>query len=444
MTEQISDGISASNQGITYDSMTGLRDRMCFFHDANEYSGKGEGRHIVLIQLPASALALINRQFGTSVGDQLFREMAAYLNTVDGEYVAYRIANARLVLMGPERSEEQMQELAVRVGKRFRQVWSVRKNDRVEKVPTKALVIHFLLKQEDTENHILDRMNYSVSVFEDKAVDGVLYFGEELNADMQHKAYVLEEIRYAIAHKTFQIYYQPIYDCEEGCFTSAESLIRLNTRDHVFLSPGEFIPMAEKKMLIDGISWIVLEKVCRFLGEHPELPIRTVSVNMTGKQVLDPSFIGRIEENLERYHVDGSRLRIEITERTVTEDFAGVRKVMETLAEKGIHFYLDDFGTGYSNLASMLELPFEVIKFDQSLVRMMNRRGKGEKTIALLADIMHENEYSIVAEGIETALQVKNARERRLDRIQGFYYAKPMPEGELVEFLEKDLPGDKS
>ena len=196
--------------------------------------------------------------------------------------------------------------------------------------------------------------------------------------------------------------------------------------------------MAEENGLIDSISWIVLEKVCRFLGEHPQLPLKNISINMTGQQILDPTFIGRIEGNLDQYGVDGSRLRIEITERTITEDYAEVRKVMAYLAGKGIQFYLDDFGTGYSNLASMLSLPFEAIKFDQSLINMMNGTDKGLRTISLLADIMHENDYYIVAEGVETAEQMKLAKERSLDRIQGYYYAKPMPGEDLVSFLEAD------
>ena len=131
----------------------------------------------------------------------------------------------------------------------------------------------------------------------------------------------------------------------------------------------------------------------------------------------------------------GERLRIEITERTVTDDFAEVKKVMESLAQKGIRFYLDDFGTGYSNLSSMLSLPFEVIKFDQSLVRAMDESEKALKTIGLLADIMHENDFYIVAEGIETEGQAKAASEKKLDRIQGFYYAKPLSGEELIAFL---------
>lgn len=420
---------------VTYDSMTGLKDRMTFFADVK--SAPAEGRHMVLIQL--TQLMRINRKYGVPVGDELLRRIGEYLQNADREYTAYRIANSRLTLLGPARSGEQMGELTARIQKRFQESWFIENGGETHEVMAKALVVHFPLKLLDTENDLLDKMNYAVSVFHAKAKEGVLFFGEELNADMLHKRYVMEEVRYAVEHKTFQIYYQPIYDCQEKRFTSAESLIRLTGRKGAPISPGEFIPMAEENGLIDGISWIVLEKVCRFLGEHPDLPLKTISVNMTGQQIIDPTFIGRIEENLGKYGVDGCRLRIEITERTVTEDFAEVKKVMEKLSEKGIHFYLDDFGTGYSNLSSMLSLPFEVIKFDQSLMKIMHDAEKGLKTIGLLAEIMHENDYSIVAEGIETEGQVRNAYERRLDRIQGFYYAKPMPEDRLIEFLQENM-----
>lgn len=248
---------------------------------------------------------------------------------------------------------------------------------------------------------------------------------------------MLDEVRYAIENKTFQMYYQPIFDCEKRRFTSAESLIRLFGRDGSFISPGEFIPMAEINGLIDDISWIVLEKVCEFLGRCPDLLLDSVSINMTGKQILDPNFIKYIEEYLMKYKTNAGQLRIEITERIITEDFDRVKKVMEYLSEKGIYFYLDDFGTGYSNISSMLSLPFEVIKFDQSLVKNMNDSDKRLRTIGLLADIMHENDCVVVAEGVETELQAKTAQEKRLDRIQGYYFAKPMSESDLIQFLEE-------
>lgn len=420
---------------ITYDAMTGLRDWKTFFQDARDKLLEGIHAHVVFIQL--LQLKRINRKYNIQVGNELLEDIGSYLRELKEDYTAYRTNNSRFVLLGPECTRQEAESLLEQIRARFQDVWNIDCEGQKHEVLAKVYLIHFFLEPKDTENDLLEKMNHGVNVFLARERKGILFFNDELNADMLHRRYVLNEVRYAVENKTFQAYYQPIYDCARKRFTSAESLIRLVARDGSFLSPGEFIPMAEDNGLIDGISWIMLEKVCEFLGEHPGLPLMTISVNMTGQQILDPTFIWRVEKNLKKYGVDGSRLRIEITERTITEDFAEVRKVMEYLSGEGVHFYMDDFGTGYSNLSSMLSLPFEVIKFDQSLIRMMIDSEKGQRTIGLLTDIMHENDYVVVAEGVETENQVKSAYERNLDRIQGYYYAKPMPGEELVSFLKK-------
>lgn len=429
--------IGNTSDEITCDALTGLRDWKTFFRDVERRIAGGIRAHVIFIQL--LQLKRVNRKYGISVGDRLLEDMGDYLENLEEGYIAYRTNNSRFMLLGPACPQEKADALMGRIRARFEDIWPVEEGGERHEVLAKAYFIHFFLEPKDTENDLLEKINHAASVFRFREKKGILFFNEELNADMLHSRYVMEEVRYAVEHKTFQIYYQPIYDCTEAGFVSAESLIRLFGRDGTFLSPGEFIPMAEENGLIDGISWIVLEKVCRFLGDHPDLPLKNISINMTGQQILDPTFIGRVERNLEECGVDGSRLRFEITERTITEDYAEVRKVMSYLSEKGIQFYLDDFGTGYSNLASMLSLPFEAIKFDQSLIGMMNGTDKGLRTISLLADIMHENDYYIVAEGVETEDQMRLAHERSLDRIQGYYYAKPMPGEALADFLKRDI-----
>lgn len=421
--------------GATYDSMTGLKDRMSFFKDVNQKKINRERSHIVLVQL--SQLMWVNRKYGVLVGDQLIRDIACYLKGLEPNYTAYRISNSWMVLVGAECDELCAATMVEQLQTRFEKTWQMTCGNQKYTIRAKAVFVHLFLEPEDTENSLLDKLNYALSVLTAEKNNTIILFNENLQQAMEHRKYVLEEVRHAVEHKTFQMYYQPIYSCKERKFTSAESLIRLFGRDGTFISPGEFIPMAEDNGLIDQISWIVLEKVCCFLGEHPDLPLHTISVNMTGQQVLDPTFVQRIETLLETCRLDGSRLRIEITERTVTEDFKEVKRVMEYLAGRGIRFYLDDFGTGYSNLSSMLSLPFEVVKFDQSLIRIMDDTSQGQKTIGLLAEIMHENSYVVVAEGIETQLQAEAAFEKDLDRIQGFFYAQPLPEAELPEFLAK-------
>lgn len=420
----------------TYDSLTHLRDRVTFFADKNAVSETTSPVHLIMLQ--TLALPRINRKYSVQVGDQFLRDMSAFLDSFSPDYKAYRLANARFMLLGKDCSKAEADNLVKRLHERFEQIWHVEVDNEIHEVIFMPQIIHMFLKPDISDNGLMDRLNYAASkaVYSTKTENGILFFGEELEEALRRKMYILNEVKYAIEEKTFEIYYQPIYDCRNKVFTSAESLIRLFARDGSFVSPGEFIPMAEENGLIDGISWIVLEKVCEFLGRHKKLPLKTISINMTGQQVLDPTFISRIEENLNKNDIEGSKLRIEITERTVADDFDEVKKVMQYLSEKGIQFYLDDFGTGYSNLSSMLRLPFEVIKFDVSLMRLMEESNKGLKTIELLSNIMHENSYLIVSEGIETAEQAEQAFKLQMDRIQGFYYSKPMAETQLIEFLE--------
>lgn len=426
-------GVYDTEVRATFDTMTGLMDRMTFFDDVNVCRDSGRQVHIVMIQL--SRLLQTNRKYGVAAGDQLLRDISMWLAELSEEYKAYRIANSRLMLLGPVCGRQEADACVSRIRRRFEESWQVTCGGQTQSITAKACVVHLFLEEKDTENDLLDKMNFGISVMGKKGRNGVVFFDEEIKGDLEHRNHVLEEVRYAIEHKTFRMYYQPIYDCREGEFAAAESLIRLWDREGNFISPGEFIPMAEENGLIDQISWIVLEKVCRFLGEHPQLPLRTVSVNLTEQQVSDVTLLERIDALLSECRLSGDRLRIEITERTVADDFEEVRQVMQCLEKKGVRFYLDDFGTGYSNLSSVLSLPFEVIKFDQSLVQMIDHGRRGYRTIELLTQIMHENEMIVVAEGIETAQQAQTVREAGVDRIQGFYYAKPLPEEELAAFL---------
>lgn len=422
-----------TEERATYDSMTGLLDRMTFFNDVNGCRKRGIQGHIILVQM--TRLMQINRKYGVAAGDQLLRDISMWLAELDEQYTVYRIANSRLVLLGPECGRQQADACVRHIHERFGENWQVACGGQTHTIPVKVCLMHLFLEADDTENDLLDKMNFGIAALEKNHAEGMIFFDERLKKDLEHRNHVLEEVRYAVEHKTFQMYYQPIYDCKEEQFVSAEALIRLRDRRGGGISPGEFIPMAEENGLIDQISWIVLEKVCRFLGEHPALPLRTVSVNLTEQQVSDITLIERIETLLADCGLSGERLRIEITERTVADDFEDVREVMKRLGEKGIRFYLDDFGTGYSNLSSMLSLPFEVIKFDQSLVRMTGGSRNGRKTIELLAEIMHENGFVIVAEGIETAEQAQTVRETGVDRIQGYFYARPLPEEELLRLF---------
>ena len=255
------------------------------------------------------------------------------------------------------------------------------------------------------------------------------------SAKYDRRQYVLEQIRRGLDEETFEVYYQPVFSVKEGRFTTAESLLRLFDENGVLIPPGEFIPLAEKNGLIDEISWLVLKKVCQFLGENTDLPLGSVSINMSIQQITDRSFLRRVHSCQAQYGVPAGKLRIEITERTVTENPAQVKAVMAQLASEDIRFYLDDFGVGYSNLASMISLPFETVKLDASLLCGIDENEKLYDTVRLLVQMMHNAGFIVVAEGIERHAQLECVKALGIDRVQGYYYARPMPKKELETFL---------
>lgn len=199
------------------------------------------------------------------------------------------------------------------------------------------------------------------------------------------------------------------------------------------MSPAEFIPLAEKRGLINELSWMIIEMACRFLSEHTEYP-GNVSINFSVQQFLEPDIVQRMAELVKRYDVRPERIKIEITERIIAEDTKQVLTLMRELSSQGFGFYLDDFGTGYSSLAYVLTLPFESIKLDKSLVD-----GVGNERNRILVESMikcfHAIGVDTITEGVETEEQNRILRELGTDKIQGYYYSRPLPEGEFLALV---------
>lgn len=184
-----------------YDSMTGLGDRSAFFQDVRYHIELDAHVHIIVVQL--SHLAHINRRYGVQVGDQLIRVISEYLKELDEEYTAYRIGNSRLVLMGGECTQHKAEEFVEGIHKRFQKDWRVSYREKEYAILSSACLLHLFLDPRDTENDLLDKINYTISMVPSHEEDNVIFFDEAINADMQRKRYVLEEVRYAIENKMF-------------------------------------------------------------------------------------------------------------------------------------------------------------------------------------------------------------------------------------------------
>lgn len=242
----------------------------------------------------------------------------------------------------------------------------------------------------------------------------------------------------AIREKKFEMYYQPIYSVKEKRFVSAEALIRLKDEEFGFISPALFIPAAEKKGLMIPIGDFVLESVFRFISETDfhELGLSYIELNLSVAQCLQIELSEKILALEKKYHVNPERVNLEITETTY-ENIGDITDMnIRTLSDNGFSFSLDDYGTGYSNMQRISKLPLKIIKIDKTLVDdMQNQSGMSvmENTVAMMKDIRKE----IVAEGVETEDQLNFLSGLGVDFIQGYYFSKPLPEKDFVEFIRE-------
>lgn len=243
-------------------------------------------------------------------------------------------------------------------------------------------------------------------------------------------------LKKAIENNSFEVYYQPIYSIKDKAFKSAEALIRLHTIEYGFIRPDLFIPMAEESGLINAIGMIVFEKVCKFISSESfkKLGLDYIEVNLSVVQCMDTGLVEKIINLCDKYGVKPSQINLEITETASSYSQKNMMTNINTLHHMGFSFSLDDFGTGYSNMVRIASLPLNIVKLDKSFTWTKGNEHLNlilEKTISMVKNMNME----IVVEGVETKEMLDNFTRLECEYIQGYYFSKPLPEFEFINFI---------
>ncbi len=244
-------------------------------------------------------------------------------------------------------------------------------------------------------------------------------------------------IERALANHGFHVYYQPIYSIEKKRFVSAEALLRLIDEKEGFISPEIFIPAAEKSGAIHKIGDYVLTEVFQFIAssEYKKLGLEYIEINLSVSQCMHHGLADSILESMSRYGVSSNQVNLEITESAASYDQSVMSENLEQLSAAGITFSLDDYGTGYSNMYRIAALPLKIVKLDKTFVNNQNSKMWTilQNTVRMIKDLNME----IVVEGIETEEMVKKFSDLKCDFIQGYFFSKPIPQREFVEFIDR-------
>ncbi len=266
----------------------------------------------------------------------------------------------------------------------------------------------------------------------------VLEYGDVDFEKHNREKMVENAIARALKHNGFRVFYQPIYSTSQKKIISAEALIRLYDKELGNISPEEFIPIAEKNGSILKIGLYVFDTVCRYIVENDleKHGIEYVEINLSVVQCMQSKLAEQLVKIMKQYHVRSEQINLEITETAAADIPEKLKQNMNNLSKEGILFSLDDYGNGYSNISSVINLPLSFIKLDKGIVWSAFENERAYTAMASSIEMFKKLDLKVIAEGIETIEQSEKLSELGCDYLQGFYYSKPLPEQEFLQYLD--------
>lgn len=419
--------LNFQHQRMGTNGITKLHDGRSFFNEINRRIKKKEPFRAYLINI--RNLGIIKQNYGHKTGDELLYQFAFAFERafLDGQMFHMHGTNFILVANDDENSDKLKDRIIAQLNLG---VTYMQKQLAFDYIVSE----HSWQEDEATADTFYEKLEYALSIAKEEKRKYIEYT-LDLEIARIRKKYLINRTEKISADEGFEIWFQPIFSVGKNAFSSMEVLLRLREKDGTYVSPAEFIPLAEKTGHIIPITWFVIEESCRALSSCKELKGKRVSINLPMIQLTDPAFDKKLNEIVDRYDVAHSRISFEFTERVIIEDLSLAEKNMRRLARSGYTFYLDDFGTGYSNFNCALKLPLKTVKLDMSLTSTLMPEQKNNNLVYILTDLFHDMGLKVVAEGAETEEQVEMLRSFGVDGIQGYYFAKPMPLDKLKDFL---------
>lgn len=256
---------------------------------------------------------------------------------------------------------------------------------------------------------------------------------------LKAKLQLQQALQLAVKHDELLLYFQPRANAKTGALMCLEALLRWQRPQLGLVAPDEFIYLAEQSHLIVEIGNWVIEKSCQQLASWREqgLPVMPVSINVSVRQLKNNEFRQHLASSLLAHRISPALIAIELTESTMVGDDPMVQSELRLLRKMGIELHIDDFGTGYSSLSQLQSLDVDAIKIDQSFVQSIAQQNQGRKLCEAMVQIGKTMGFRVVAQGVETATQLRELQLMQCDEVQGFWISPPVPAQEVAELLRK-------
>jgi diguanylate cyclase (GGDEF)-like protein len=418
---------------VLHDPLTGLPNRVLFLErlDHAVRRSRRSGHTVAVLFADLDRFKLINDVYGHRAGDELLVAVAQRLAAVlrPGDTLARLAGDEFVILCEGLDTPARADAIAARIGAAFAAPFPLE----VAEIDVTASVGIALLGRDDQRPEDL-LQDADMAMYQAKRRGGARHQIIDLSEKRRtlHQVNLERDLRGAATRGELHLEYQPIVETGDGRMTGVEALLRWAHPGQGLVAPSALVPIAERSGLINEIGRWVLAKACLDrLSERSLIDNLTVSVNVSGHQLMSPGFPAAVAGVLSDTGTDPQRITLEVTESVFVQDGGRALGVLAELKNLGLKIALDDFGTGYSSLQYLKQFPIDVVKIDQKFVCDLEHDAASHAIVYTIVELAHVLGMTAVAEGVETAEQHQLLASIGCDFCQGFYFARPLPADDL-------------
>lgn len=428
-----------------YDQLTGLPNRTNFLQKLTEMAFSGEDKktnRLAIVTLDLDHFKDINDSMGHNVGDAILRGVGKRLRASlpENSVVARAGEDEFAVTMPLSTDVNNSRDLAEKVAsiireepfKVYNENFQIRSSIGVATYPDDGTDPNVVLKNADI----------ALNRAKEEGRDRIREYSEDFDRAVQQRFQLLRDLRDALENEELTVFFQPQFDLNNGEIIGAEALIRWWKKDNSkeggsYISPAEFIPIAEQSGLIVPIGAWVMKEACNTARKwHEEGKNIRIAVNVSGAQFYQSDLVGYTKEILEKSGVKPNLLELEVTESVFMDDISVAVNTLKSLHELGVELAIDDFGTGYSSLSYLRQFNIDRLKIDQSFIRNALNNADDAAIAKTIISLGHSLNLKVIAEGVETREHQQFLQDEGCDEVQGFRYSKPVPEDEFWQFVQ--------
>ena len=417
---------------INSDPLTGLPNRTLVSEQLTLQLQKSPEQTLAVFQLGLDRFKHLNTRFSHEQGDKLLQLVGKNLRDAlrENDFFA-RFNGDEFICLCPVDNQRQAVGMANRLRRLLEQ--PLQQELGIDFYVTASIGVTLYPAHANTPTDLLRRADIAMRQAKDNGKNQVALYKPCIQADLNSRARIDNELRKAIKNNELSLVYQPQHCPISNELQGVEALLRWRSAELGDISPGEFIPLAEENGQIVDLGYWVMKEACTTLKQWQLVygSSITMSLNVSAGQLSHPAFLKNAHQLILATGISPEKLILEITESTAIADIDNVRSSLEKLTAQGIQIALDDFGTGYSSISLLRQLPLASLKIDRSFFRGLQKDSQDWHIIKAIQVLASALGHKVVAEGVETPEQLDLARELKCDQVQGFIYSRPLAQTTL-------------